>query len=111
MTVGDIQFHTSLIRVPTNKRLLLTGIYAGSASGTSASRVIVSLVTSFINGDSFADEGYLHPLAAVALQDGSATFPNFGPFPIAGGEWVGLRAKWDKSADITAGFFGYMEDA
>jgi hypothetical protein len=111
MTVGDIQFHTSLIRVPINKRLMLTGIYAGSSSGTSASRVIVSLVTSFINGDSFADDGYLHPIAAVALQDGSATFPNFGPFPIAGGEWVGLRAKWDKAADITAGFFGYMEDA
>jgi len=111
MTAGDIQFHTSMIRVPSNKRLMLTGLYAGSASGSSASRVIVSLVTSFINGDSFADDGYLHPLAAVALQDNSSTFPNFGPFPIPGGEWVGFRAKWDKAADITAGFFGYMENA
>jgi hypothetical protein len=111
MTTGDIQFHTSMIRVPANKRLMLTGIYAGSASGSSASRVIVSLVTSFINGDSFAEDGYLHPLAAVSIQDGSATFPNFGPFPIPGGEWVGFRAKWDKATDITAGLFGWMENA
>jgi len=111
MSAGDLQFHTSMIRVPANKRLMLTGLYAGAASGSSDSRVIVSLVTSFINGDSFADDGYLHPLAAVALQDGSSTFPNFGPFPIPGGEWVGFRAKWDKAADITAGFFGYLENA
>jgi hypothetical protein len=111
MSAGDIQFHTSMIRVPANKRLMLTGLYAGSASGSSDSRVIVSLVTSLINGDSFSEDGYLHPLAAVALQDNSSTFPNFGPFPIAGGEWVGFRAKWDKAADITAGFFGYLENA
>jgi len=111
MTTGDIQFHTSMIRVPAGKRLMLTGLYAGSASGNADSRVIVSLVTSFINGDSFANDGYLHPLAAVAIQDGSSTFPNFGPFPIPAGEWVGFKAKWDKAADITAGFFGWLEDA
>lgn len=111
MSTGDIQFHTSMIRVPSNKRLMLTGIYAGSSSGSSASRVIVTLVTSFINGDSFSDEGYLHPLAAVAFQDNSSTFPNFGPFPISPGEWVGFKAKWDKATDITAGLFGYMENA
>jgi len=111
MSAGDIQFHTSMIRVPANKRLMLTGIYAGSASGSSDSRVVVSLVTSFINGDSFADDGWLHPLAAVGIQDSSATFPNFGPFPILSGEWVGFKASWDKATTITAGFFGYMENA
>ena len=113
MTAGDIQFHTSMIRVPAKKRLMLTGIYAGAASdsqGSSGSRVIVSLVTSFISGDSFADDGYLHPLAAVALQDGSSTFPGFGPFPIPAGEWVGFKSRWSKAADITAGLFGWLED-
>ena len=111
MTAGDIQFHTSMIRVPASKRLMLTGLYAGAASGSSDSRVVVSLVTSFINGDSFADDGWLHPLAAVGIQDSSATFPNFGPFPIPAGEWVGFKASWDKATTITAGFFGYMENA
>lgn len=111
ITTGQLQYRTSLIRIPANKRLMMTGIYAGSASGSSDSRVVVSLVTSFINGDSFANQGYLHPVAAIAIQDSSQTFPNFGPFPVAAGEWVGFEAKWDKAADITAGMFGYMEDA
>lgn len=114
MSAGDIQFHTSMIRVPAGKRLMLTGLYAGSASevfGNNGSRVIVRLITSFINGDSFADDGYLHPVAAVAIRDGSATFPDFGPFPIPAGEWVGFEADWSRAADITAGFFGWLEDA
>lgn len=110
MTIGDIQFHTSMIRVPANKRLMMSSIYTGSASGSSDSRVIVSLVTSFINGDSFANDGYLHPLAAVGVQDSSEAL-SFGPFPIPGGEWVGFRATWDKATTITAGFFGWLEDA
>lgn len=110
MTIGDIQFHTSMIRVPANKRLMMSSIYTGSASGSSDSRVVVSLVTSFINGDSFANDGYLHPLAAVGVQDSSEAL-SFGPFPIPGGEWVGFRATWDKATTITAGFFGWLEDA
>lgn len=110
MTTGDIQFHTSMIRVPANKRLMMSSIYTGSASGSSDSRVVVSLVTSFINGDSFANDGYLHPLAAVGVQDSSEAL-SFGPFPIPGGEWVGFRATWDKATTITAGFFGWLEDA
>lgn len=110
MTAGDIQFHTSLIRVPANKRLMIESIYAGSASGSSDSRVIVRMVTSFINGDSFAEDGWLHPLAAVGIQDSSEAL-SFGPFPIAAGEWVGFKANWDKATTITAGFLGYLEDA
>lgn len=111
MNTGDIQFHTSMVRVPSDKRLMVNAMYAGAASGSSDSRVVVSLVTSFINGDSFANQGWLHPLAAVAIQDSSQTMSDFGPFPVPPGEWVGFKAKWDKAVDITAGFFGWMEDA
>lgn len=110
IAAGDLQFYTSLVRVPANKRLMLTGLYAGAASGSSDSRVVVKLVTSFINGDSFAEDGYLHPVVGIAIQDASATFPQFGPFPINAGEWVGFTAKFDKAATITAGMFGYMEN-
>jgi hypothetical protein len=110
MSIGDIQFHTSLVRVPADKRLMIDTMYAGAASGSSDSRVVVSLVTSFINGDSFAEDGWFHPLAAIAIQDSSQTMSGFGPFPVPPGEWVGFRAKWDKAVDITAGFFGWLED-
>lgn len=108
---GDIQFNTSLQRVPAGKRLMITSIYAGAASATADTRCVVKIETSFINGDSFADQGYLHPLGAVGLQNGSATFPDFGPFPIPAGEWVGFTFKASKAVDVTAGLFGYMENA
>jgi hypothetical protein len=107
---GQLQFNTSLQRVPINKRLMIGSIYAGSASGSSAARVTVKLESSFINGDSFANDGFLHPLGAVAIQDNSTVMSGFGPFPIKGGEWVGFTALGDKTATVTAGLFGYMEN-
>lgn len=108
---GSVQFNTSLQRIPAGKRLMITSIYGGSASGSSAARVIIKLQTTQINGDSFAEDGILHPVGAVAAQDSSVTLPNFGPFPIRAGEWVGLTATTDKAADITAGLFGWLEPA
>lgn len=108
---GDTQYNTSLHRVPSNKRLMIDSIYGGAASGSSAARVIIKLETSFINGDSFAEDGYLHPLGAIALQDSSTTMAGFGPFPIPGGEWVGFTALSNKDATLTAGLFGWLEDA
>lgn len=107
---GDVQFNTSLQRVPAGKRLMITSIYAGSASSTADAKAVVKLETSFINGDSFAEQGWFHPLGGVALQNNSATFPDFGPFPISAGEWVGFTFKCDKAVDVSAGFFGWMED-
>lgn len=111
INAGDIQFNTSMQRVPAGKRLMINGLYGGSVSGTSASRVILKLEASFINGDSFADIGLLHPIAAIALQDNSTTLGGFGPFPIPAGEWVGFTASADKEADVVAGLFGWIEDA
>ena len=108
---GNVQFNTSLHRVPAGKRLMITSLYGGASSGTSAARVIIKLQTSQINGDSFAEQGILFPVGAIAAQDSSVTLGNFGPFPIRSGEWVGLTATADKAADITAGLFGWLEPA
>jgi len=111
INAGDIQFNTSMQRVPAGKRLMINGLYGGSVSGSSASRVVLKLETSFINGDSFADIGILHPVAAIGAQDNSSTLGGFGPFPIPAGEWVGFTASCDKEADVVAGMFGWIEDA
>jgi hypothetical protein len=110
LNIGDIQFNTSMQRVPAGKRLMINGLYGGSVSGSSDSRTTLKLETSFINGDSFANTGLLHPVAAIALQDSSSTLGGFGPFPIPAGEWVGFTASCDKSADVVAGLFGWIED-
>lgn len=111
LRAGDVQFNTSLQRIPANKRLLIQNLYGGAASGSAAARVVIKLETSFINGDSFADQGILHPVGAIALQDSSTALGGAGIFPIPGGEWVGLTALADKDATVTAGLFGFLEDA
>lgn len=111
INAGEIQFNTSMQRVPANKRLMITALYGGSISGSSDARVQIKLETTFINGDSYADLGILHPVAAIGVQDSSATLGGFGPFPIPAGEWVGFTMNTDKAADVTAGYFGWMENA
>jgi len=108
---GSVQFNTTMQRVPAGKRLMINALYAGAISGSAAARCMVKLETTFINGDSFADEGVLHPVAAVGVQDNSVSLGGFGPFPISPGEWVGLTSSCDKAADITGGYFGWIEDA
>jgi hypothetical protein len=106
----NVQFNQAMYRVPANRRLMLTSLYAGSASGSSASRVLVKAEVSFFNGDSFGNLGILHPVGGIAFQDGSTTL-SFGPFPIPAGEIVALTFKCDKAADVLGGFFGWTENA
>ena len=107
---GSIQFNTTVQRVPAGKRLMINALYAGSLSGSAAARSMIKLETTFINGDSLADEGILHPVAAIGVQDNSTTLGGFGPFPIPAGEWIALTSSCDKAADITGGYFGWLED-
>lgn len=106
---NQMQFAQAAYRVPANRRLMLTSLYAGSVSGTSDSRVSVRVEASFFNGDSFGAQGILHPVGGIGLQD-SATTLSFGPFPVPAGEIVALTLKCDKAADILGGFFGWTED-
>lgn len=108
---GDLQFNSTLQRVPAGKRLMIHSIYAGSASGSSAARAIIKLESTAINGDSFAEQGYLHPLGAIAAQDNSATLAGVPPFAVNAGEWVALTVLCDKDATVTGGMFGWFEDA
>lgn len=106
----DIQYNAALYRVPAGKRLMLDTMFAGSTSGSSAAKAIVKVEGSFANGDLFGDQGFLHPVAGVGMQDVSVTMPNFGPFAIPAGQWIGFTAITDKVATVTAGAFGWLED-
>ena len=108
---GMVQYNTTVRRVPANKRLMISSFYGGCVSGTAAAKGVIKLETTFINGDSFAEEGIFHPLGASAVQDTTQTFPGFGVFPIPAGEWVAFTVLADKEALATAGLFGWLEDA
>ena len=105
----DVQYNAALYRVPAGKRLMLTSMFAGSSSGSTVAKTIVKFEGSFANGDRFADQGYLHPFAAIGLQDNSETL-TFGPFAIPSGEWIAFTATSDKPATVSAGAFGWLEN-
>jgi hypothetical protein len=106
---GEVQFNQAMYRVPAGRRLMLTSLYGGATSGSSASRVVIKVEVSFFNGDSFGAQGILHPVGGIAIQDNATTL-SFGPFPIPPGEIVALTFKCDKAADVIGGFFGWTEN-
>lgn len=103
--------HSSLRRVPRNKRLFISSMYAGSDSGSSASRVLVELLNTQINGFNQQETGLFYSQAGVSLQDNSTTLSLNVPLPVDAGHIVGFVATGDKAATITAGFIGWVEDA
>lgn len=108
---GDRASHSSFYRVPRNKRMYLTAMYAGASSGTAATSVLVELVTTQVDGLDQQETGLFYKVAGIALQDVSTTLPLSMPFPIQAGQIAGFVATCDKGATITAGFMGWMEDA
>lgn len=106
---GTTAFNTSMVRVPANRRLLITSLYAGASSGSAAASVVVKFEGAFINGDSFADEGYFHPMGAIAVQDSAVTMAGFGVMVVPPGEWIGLTFSTDKAAQVVGGMFGALE--
>jgi hypothetical protein len=110
LNAGSVNFSQAIYRVPAGRRLMVNSLYAGAASGSSASRVVIKAEVTFFNGDSFAEQGILHPVGGIALQDSAVTLP-FGPFPVPAGEIAALTFKCDKAADVVGGFFGWTETA
>lgn len=103
--------HSSLRRVPRNKRLLINSMYAGSDSSSSDARVLVELLITQINGLDQQESGLFYSQAGIALKDSSTTLSLNMPLPIEAGHIVGFNATSDKAAKITAGFIGWIEDA
>lgn len=108
LSTGQVQFNGALYRVPAGRRLILTAAYAGATSATADARTLVKVETSFFNGDRFADEGILNPVAGFGLQDVTATLA-IGAYPVPAGEIVALTFKTDKAAEVVGGFFGWIE--
>ena len=111
ISAGSRTTRSSAFRVPAGKRLIVHTLYAGATSGTSAARVTVDFVASVINSASFADAGILVTQGTIALQDSSVVLSDGALYAVPAGEIIALRATTDKGATITAGAYGWLEDA
>lgn len=109
LSAGERTSHNSFTRVPRQRRLFITEMYAGANSGSSASRVTVEAVSTQINGLDQSETGLFYKVAGIALQDNSTTLSLTAPFPVNAGQIFGFIATTDKAATITAGYMGWIE--
>ena len=111
IAAGDTRCSSSARMVPKGKRLFVAGMVAGATSGTAAAKVKVRIASS-----AFEEHNYTYPLTlipggAVGLQDNSVTFNQPIPLPVPAGAVVAMTVTADKAADVTASWFGWIEDA
>lgn len=109
LTAGERTTYNSLTRVPRQRRLFVTEMYASSNSGSSASRVKVEALSTQINGLDQSETGLYYKIAGIALQDSSTTLSLTAPLPVNAGQIFGFVATGDKAATITAGYLGWIE--
>jgi hypothetical protein len=109
LSAGERTTYNSFTRVPRQRRLFITELYAASSSGSSASRILVEGVSTQINGLDQSETGLFYKVAGIALQDNSATLSLTAPLPVNAGQIFGFVATCDKAATITAGYLGWIE--
>lgn len=107
---GERTHKSSFRRVPRNKLLMVSSLFAGSNSGTAAARALVQFCTSEISGLDSQETGIIYAHMGVELQDNSLALTNKLPFPVGEGHIYGFVSSTDKSATLTAGITGWLED-
>ena len=106
---------STAFRVPAGKRLIIHSLFAGASSGSAAAKVQVSLVASVVGNldgtvDRFDDTGLLLEQGALELQDNTTTLADGALVSLPAGAIIGFRVTTDKAANISAGFYGWIED-
>lgn len=107
---GERTHKSSFRRVPRGKMMMVSSLFAGSNSGTSATRSMVQFCTSQIDGLNAQETGIIYAHFGVELQDNSLALTNKLPFPVGEGHIYGFVSSTDKAATVTAGITGWLED-
>ncbi len=110
IAIGDTRCASSARMVPAGKKLFVQGMVAGATSGTAAAKVKIRVASSYFDGHDYTYPLTLVPFGAVGLQDSSVTFNPPVPIPVPAGSVVAMTATSDKEADVTASWFGWVED-
>jgi len=97
--------------VPIGKRAVVTGMVGSSISGTASTSSSISIASSFFYDIDYTADSILIPFGSVGIQDGSETFNMPIPAIFPEGSVVAMICATDKSAIITGGWFGWLENA
>jgi hypothetical protein len=109
LPTGFIVDSTAVYMPPAGKRLMITGLSAGSSSGSAVAKVIVHIAVSKYGDVDYSADSIFVPIAGVALQDNSESMSLPVPFEISAGTAFCMLATTDKAATIVGSWFGWLE--
>ena len=110
IATGNKSANSSAYMVPAGKRLMISGLSAGSSSGSSAAKVVVKIAVSNYLGVDYSADSVFIPLAAVVLQDSSESMNLIPSFSLTEGMIFLMLATTDKAATIVGSWFGWLEN-
>jgi len=111
INASDLRCSSSMRMVPRGKRCFINGLAAGATSGTAAAGVTIRIVASELDNHQYIDPLILIPFASISFQDSSETLNLSVPLVFNEGVVIGFTDTTDKSATISASWFGWLEDA
>lgn len=107
---GEIRCSSSARFIPAGKRFFMTDRVGGSASGTSASRDEIWMVSTELDQHKLLDEGIYMPHNGVTIQDMSLTASSTTLFMVSSEQIVAMEYISEKGSTITASYAGWIED-
>lgn len=111
IATGEVRCTSSVRMVPAGKRLIVNGLYAGSASGSAAAVAIIHAATPTFEGHDFTTSSVFIPVATAPFQDTSGGMNLPCPLAFTAGQSFGLTFSVDKAATVAGQWFGWLENA
>jgi len=111
IAAGSKRCSSSARRVPRGKILFVKALWGGVSSGTAAARGTIRLVTTYLEGHDYTEDGITMPQAGISLQDASVTLTLDQPLPVPPGVVVAMETTVDKDATVNGGWAGWWENA
>lgn len=109
IAAGERRDESSVRMVPRGKRMVVTTVYAGSASGSAAATAIIDMAATNFEGVDFTASSVFIPLASATFQDDSNGITIPCPLAFSEGQAFGLTFSVDKAATIVGSWFGFLE--
>lgn len=109
IAAGARRCASSVRMVPRGKRMVVTTVYAGSASGSAAAKAIINMATTNFEGVDFTGSSTFIPLASATFQDDSNGISIPCPLAFSEGQVFGMTFSVDKAATVIGSWFGFLE--
>lgn len=110
IAIGEVRCTSSVRMVPAGKRLLINGIYGGSASNPKNAISTINAASSVFETHDYTTDSVFIPIASASFQDNSGGLAIECPIAFTEGQAFGMTFSCDAAAIVSGQWFGWLED-